>query len=515
MLNEYCNASTKIVLQRKMEIFTNPLYRNVLLEIVKHVHPSSIGKVCGVNKLTWKMSKEDPVLHEIVVDKQSDLFIDVYERKYYAYNRLSSHGDYVEKGALGFSVRAYLPSVIKCVEQLYNSILIECIRQTRNMEMVLNLRKRCILNGAKFLEDVCPKTRTYIPKNCVLAMHSIIQGQVDMLTYFVNLAENDEGPDELEDDQDDDDLDRPGHQFDITSPPQLEVEEIVGQPGYYRETKYNFVLKLLSDETCVALGVSIGSSAQRNLTRKEKQIALSMGLACAQDDSDMDEDDDKMEPDHTNNRKNNLKQRKPQPTYKFNSASTTDFINVRGFRCLLRARQKLEPTVFKSMLDIFLLHPNFKCDKTTIGVALSEHNFDLFDILRSKCDLDSCKFNELIQTSAFSHSILSSIHVEIPVVFVEQVGGNVLTFFVSLSKLVQFSPIQFNRCSRIQIPFPVASKNVKALLDGINMLSDRSLHYGACKNLQDLTDFRRLLEFFQITLTMLNESDPNLSIPSE
>ncbi len=59
---------------------------------------------------------------------------------------------------------------------------------------------------------------------------------------------------------------------------ELQVVELPGRPGWFRETNHGFIISQGSDGTTSAYGVDDGNGGQRDLTETEKKVALSLGV---------------------------------------------------------------------------------------------------------------------------------------------------------------------------------------------------------------------------------------------
>ena len=61
-------------------------------------------------------------------------------------------------------------------------------------------------------------------------------------------------------------------------PNELQVVELPGRPGWFREANHGFIIHQGADGTASAHGVDDGNNGQRDLTEAEKKIALSLGV---------------------------------------------------------------------------------------------------------------------------------------------------------------------------------------------------------------------------------------------
>ena len=465
----------------KMNLFTNPENRNLLIEIVKHVDPNVINQFVRLNVYINKLTKSDFILRSIVGEKKTDKFINVYETLFSEANYVKQvhfwNNGYIESKVLGrpFScVKVPAPTPTPS-GTLRNSIMVESISQTRDIEILLNLKQRCKSTGAVIIDAM---KAPYGPSNCVLSnsqlvSYAILEGCVDIVKFLIE-------SDELE-------------KISVTSTTpltstrqyELMVTQIPGHNNRFLECNHRFVLESILGGHVVVLGVDNGFGI-RKITKKERSIASVLGLAVTDDivdDAAMEMEDSEEETIE-------------------NSASTSEFINRYGFDHVLKCKRLLEPTIFHKILGLFIGHPKFKCGPTQLEMTLRLNDFETFEFLLKQVELTESEINDLVLKQAFTSTKPKAHTVDLytKLKYLDREGCQREQKVKSLC-LMTLSNVQ-TFSTEITIPFPVKEINMVSFVNGLH--SDfRSFNIdlnSSYTGLQDLKDISNLLYFFGIVL---------------
>ena len=465
-----------------MDVFSNSDSRHLLIEVFRHVDFNSIHRITCLNKYVHNLCKTNQTLRQIVVDKKTDKFIQTYERLYSNAPNIKiicqAGTTYVEMEALGrtFSSNVKLPAPTPAPpETLSNSIMVDSIRITKDLEILQTLKQRCMT--AISIDVQGPKLwhlhTHYIPMNTILTKSAILHGCPDIVKYMIELDE----PENYE-------------PYPQSKPGEVTVTQIPGQPGKYLEMNHRFIVEQQSDFSILVLGVQT-DSGQRELTRREGLIARKMGLKVLVDDDEEDDEEDEEEDDH-------------QPV-KLNSSNNPEFINGPGFKYLLERKNLLTSNIFSEILNLLMHHPEFECVITTLTIALEMNDLEVFQKMLERIDstvITEADVTQLIKTKIFTHlkphrrNNISSTKLT----FLGH-NGYPSYIYVNTQKLMLYSDILTHQ-SEIDIPFPVRQGIMQIFVNGVNsnFTTLNPDFVSGYTGLQDIKDVNKLLTFFRINL---------------